>query len=253
MEVTKEDREQFQRACEKIIDKERMRHGIGTLSEKTTHAVLKEYLVPKEEYHEIKCGRYVADIFWEGEIIEIQTANFNTLRRKLDAFLPQYEVTIVYPVPATKWLLWINEETGEVTKKRKSPKQGSCLQIFYELYKIKNYLKNPHLHFRIIRMDMEEYRLLNGWSRDKKRGSDRYDRIPIAIVDELMLAEVKDYEKLLPDGLPLEFTSRDFKEKSKLSLKQSQTALNVLTYLGTVERIGKKGQLILYKKANISR
>ena len=30
-------------------------------------------------------------------------------------------------------------------------------------------------------IDIEEYKLLNGWSYDKKRGSVRYDRIPVGI------------------------------------------------------------------------
>ena len=55
MEITEEDRELFQQACNKIVMQERLRYGIGTLSEKTVHALLKNYLVPKEEYHEIKC------------------------------------------------------------------------------------------------------------------------------------------------------------------------------------------------------
>jgi hypothetical protein len=41
---------------------EQKRNGIGTLAEKTVHAVLKHYLVPKEQCHEIKCNGYVADI-----------------------------------------------------------------------------------------------------------------------------------------------------------------------------------------------
>ena len=68
LELTKEDRKQFHQSCTKILEEERVRLGIGTLSEKTVHAVLKNYLVPDERCHEISCGRYVADIFCEGEI-----------------------------------------------------------------------------------------------------------------------------------------------------------------------------------------
>ena len=153
------------------------RAGIGTLQEKTVHAILKHYLIPFTEYHEVKVGKYIADIFFEGEIIEIQTSNFNLLRKKLEAFLPCYEVTIVYPIPDQKWLIWFDENTGELSNKRKSPKNGSKYDIFYQLYKIKAFLLDENLHFKIILMDMEEYRLLNGWSKDRKRGSSRYDRI----------------------------------------------------------------------------
>ena len=46
---------------------------------------------------------------------------------------------------------------------------------FKELYKIRPFLKNENLRFRFALIDMEEYRLLNGWSKDKKKGSERYD------------------------------------------------------------------------------
>lgn len=248
MEVTNEDKEQFHKICEKIIHQERERLGIGTLSEKTVHAVLKNYLVPKPAYHEQKCEGYVADIFYEGEIIEIQTANFNTLRRKLEVFLEKYEVTICYPIPATKWLYWIDEETGELTPKRKSSKRGSYYEVFKELYKIKNYLKHPRLHIRLLLMDVEEYRLLNGWSHDKKKGSTRYDRIPIDLVEDMEINSVEDYQKLIPDSLPEEFTSEDYRRATKLTLKRAQTALNVLTHLNTVERMGKRGRSLLYRR-----
>lgn len=246
MKITTQDKEQFHRICEKVIHEERERLGIGTLSEKTVHAVLKNYLVPKPEYHEQKCEGYVADIFYEGEIIEIQTANFNTLRRKLDVFLPKYEVTICYPIPAIKWLYWIDEETGELTTKRKSTKKGSYYEVFKELYKIKTYLDHPHLHIRLLLMDVEEYRLLNGWSRDKKKGSTRYDRIPKDLVEDFQINTVADYQKLIPEILPEKFTSEDYGKATKLTLKRAQTALNVLTYLKVVEHIGKKGRCILY-------
>ena len=48
---------------------------------------------------ELDTVNYVADIFAQGEIIEIQTRQFNRMRDKLTAFLPLYPVTIVYPIP----------------------------------------------------------------------------------------------------------------------------------------------------------
>ena len=142
LKLTNEDREEFHKSCKEVLEKERVRLGIGTLSEKTVHAVLKKYLVPNENCHEIKCGRYVADILIDGEIMEIQTANFNRLRDKLKEFLKDKEVTIVYPIPHIKWLIWIDEKTGEVSEKRRSPKKGSYYEVFHELYKIKMFLKD---------------------------------------------------------------------------------------------------------------
>ena len=47
------DTERFERARGRVIGIERQRLGIGTLSEKTVHAVLKNYYAPDEDMQEI--------------------------------------------------------------------------------------------------------------------------------------------------------------------------------------------------------
>ena len=44
------DRIAFEQAVQKIVYNERERYGIGTLSEKTLHAVVKNYMEPNEDY-----------------------------------------------------------------------------------------------------------------------------------------------------------------------------------------------------------
>ena len=204
------DEARFEQAKQKIIGVNRERQGIGTLGEKTIHAVLKNYYAPDCEMQEIPIENFVADIFTGTEIIEIQTRSFNVMRRKLDTFLKQYPVTIVHPIPHIKWVSWIDEETGEASPKRKSPKKGNPYQAFVELYKIRPFLKNENLHFKFALIDMEEYRLLNGWSRDKKRGSERFDRIPLEFVEEVCIDRREDYMQFVPFDLPEPFTSREF-------------------------------------------
>lgn len=243
------DQIRYLKACNKIIDADRVKNGIGTLGEKTVHAVLKNYFEPDESKQEVRIGNYVADICSEAGIIEIQTRNFNTLRKKLSAFLETGPVTVVYPIPYIKWLRWIDEETGETTDRRKSPKKGTPYAAFYELYKIKEHLLHPNFNLCLILIDMEEYRLLNGWSRDRKKGSTRYDRVPLGLKEEIWIQDRSDYKRLIPDSLEEEFVSRDYKKASGLSLSQAQTALNVLYYTGAVERTGKKGNAYCYKRS----
>ena len=241
------DKDHFNTICRFVMDQERMRNSIGTLSEKTIHAVLKKYYEPDFMNHEIPFGGFVADIFNTNGFYEIQTGNFNKLRRKLDVFLEEAPVTIIYPIPYQKWLLWINEETGEVTDRRKSPKIGTASAILPELYKIKSYLLHPNLRLKLVFINMEEYRLLNGWSSDKKKGSTRHDRFPVELVDEIDVCSLSDYGKLLPPILPEIFTSADYRKAARISLSRAQTSLNIFTHIGTVIRIGKSGNSILYK------
>jgi len=237
----------FDAAKEKIIGKNRERIGIGTLSEKTMHAVLKHYYAPDEDMHEIPIENYVADIYTGTEIIEIQTRAMNRMRKKLEAFLPLYPVTIVYPIPREKWLYWIDEETGEISQKRKSPKKGNPYQAFIELYKIRPFLSHPNLRLRLDLIDMEEYRLLNGWSRDKKKGSERYDRIPTTFVEEVCIDCIRDYMQLIPYELPEQFTVKDFAKCARIPARLAGIVQLIFTDLKLVTRVGKKGNSYIYE------
>lgn len=240
------DRKVFDQALQKIVYNERERLGIGTLSEKTLHAVVKNYMEPNVDYHEVPLEGYVADVFRDEAVIEIQTANFNVLRRKLDKFLPLYKVTIVYPIPATKWVIWVDPETGVEVSRRKSPKKGSPYQAFKELYRIKTYLNHPNLNVLFLFIDLEETKLLDGWSRDKKRGATRYDRIPVGLVDEMLFERVEDYRMMIPPELS-GFTSKEYAKSAKIPLSHAQTAMNIFHYLELVERVGKKGNSYIYE------
>lgn len=241
------DKDRFEEARRKVIGVDRQRLGIGTLSEKTVHAILKNYYEPDEDRQEIPIENYVADIYADGEIIEIQTGQFNRMRDKLNIFLPLYPVTIVYPIPREKYLIWIDEVSGELSAPRKSPKRGNPYHAFPELYKIKMFLKSPNLRFKLALVDMEEYRLLNGWSRDRKKGSVRFDRIPTQLVEEVGIDCVQDYLQFVPYELEEPFTAKEFAGTVHITPKLAGIVLNLLYYVEAVERVGKKGNAYLYK------
>lgn len=220
---------------------------IGTLSEKTLHRVVKRYLEEDAFFHEVKVGNFYADICKDGKITEIQTGNFNKLRDKLNFFLENYQVEIVYPTYAKKWVFWINENTNEISKPRLSPSKGTLIRIMPELYKIKEYLKHPNLFFRIMLIDIEEYRLLNGWSQDKKRGSVKQESIPKDIVSEVEISSPSDYIKLVPLGLTSSFTTRDFSKVAHVSLRVSQIAINIFSFLDVIQKTGKQGRSFVYQ------
>ena len=234
-----EDYEAFVNAKDKIIGKAHNNKGIGTLSEKTLHAVLKLYYEPDEDKHEVAMSGYYADVYNDKGIIEIQTRQLNKLRDKLSVFLQDYHVTVVYPLPFNKWLSWVNPDNGEVQGRRKSPRHFTEYDAFYELYKIKSYLKNPNLSINLVLMDMEEYKLLNGWSYDKKRGSTRYDRVPVGIRRIVKFDRIEDYMQLVPADLKEDFTVKDFAMAAGVSVEASRYTLNILNYLEIVKRTGR--------------
>ena len=245
------DSQRFQNACNTVMYSTLRReqgHLIGTLGEKTLHAVVKYYIEPDETKHEVKVGSFYADIAVDDAIVEVHTRSFNTLRKKLAAFMETSPVTVVYPLPKTKWLLWIDKDTGEVTKKRKSPKVGRLYDAFNELYKIKPLLGHENFRLHLIFIDVEEYRYLDGWGENKKRGSSRCDRVPVGLNEELFFNERIDYLQFIPDTLPLQFTTKNYKTEAGINLHTAQTALNILHHINAIKRVGKKGNLHVYER-----
>ena len=241
------DKEKFYRAKEKVIGINRDRHGIGTLREKTVHAVLKNYYEENEDRHEIPIKNFVADIYNEKGIIEIQTAQFNKMREKLKCFLREYNVTVVYPVPRNKYLVWIDRETGEQTSKRKSPVTGNPYFIFPELYKIKAYLLEDNIHFKVVLIDVLEFHILNKSPKRRKKSGGKYDRLPIDMADEVTIDRREDYMQFIPYSLGDSFTSKEFAREAHINISLARITLNILYHVGAVDKIGKDGNNIIYE------
>ena len=241
------DSERFEAACQAAAEAGQ-RTGIGTLNEKTLHAVLKRYIEPDETKHEIPVGSYFADVFRDGQIYEIQTGSFTPLRPKLELLLDYTDVTVVYPMAAVKYLSWTDPETGEVTSPRRSPKRAKPIESVYELIKIKYALDNPHFHLKLIMLELHEMRLRDGRrSRDGKRGSHRSDRVPARILDEIDLHEPRDFDIFIPDGLEAGFTIKAFAKAAKVSYECAQRAISILVYLGRLTPCGKDGREKLFR------
>ena len=243
MEIIKGD---FEKALN-IAKSNKQLNGIGTYMEKTLHIFMKYFIEPDSTFHEISVNKKCADIFNENGIFEIQTRSFNNLRSKLESFLLENKVTIVYPYAAEKWLMWLDTETGEISKRRKSPRKLNNFDSFYELYKIKQYLSHPNLNLLFVGLEMEEIRYLNGWSKDRKKGSERMDRFPVSIKETLHIKTMDDYIWLLPANLPSPFTSGDYVKCAKVSIRVAGYALNCLESLEIIKCIGKDGRKKLYE------
>lgn len=222
---------------------------IGTLAEKSLHSYIKSIYTENGGECEKKIGSYFADVFINGEITEIQTRDFYRLLTKIRYFLGQgYRVTVTLPIPRKKWLVWIDPETGETTKKRRSPKIGSALDILPEIYGLRMLLPNPALSFEAFLVDVEQYKSLDGWSRDRKKGASSVERFPLYGYERILLSSPADFASLLPENLPEAFTSLDFSLAAKKSRTFSQRALNVMAAVGAVSKMGKIGNNILYTR-----
>ncbi len=211
--------------------------GIGTLGEKAVHATLKVWLDADTTHHEVLLPQgCVADIYDGERVIEIQTANFSALRKKLEKLLDITPVTVVHPLARIKWVSWIEPTTGETTKPRRSGRRGSFTDAGKQLIYLLPLLKHPNLTVQLVMLDVEEQRLLDGWGNGGKRGSHRAQTLPLALGETITLTKPLDYAALLPPNLPSPFTAAQFGKASRLQGRNLQGTLKVLLSLDVLRR-----------------
>lgn len=224
---------------------------IGTLAEHTLHSAIKGYFEPDKTKHEVRFHGFIADIKNDDGITEIQTKQFVRLKRKLDVFLEECPVTVVYPIVVNKWIVWIDRETGEISPKRKSPQHGSMYDAVPEFYALRGMLNREGLSFKLIFCDAVEYRYalrgLNDRRKGMRQGHWRCELVPCSIGRTVDIVPPEGYRVFLPEGLPERFNSSDFASAAGISQGTACYALKLLTETETVLRVdrNKKGYVYI--------
>ena len=224
------------------------RYNIGTYREKKLHLILKRYFEPDPAYHEIPCAGFIADILRDGHITEIESNSLTGLHEKLDAYLPEYTVDIVYPLAANRFVTWIDPATGNMSQKRRSPKKATVYDAIAECIRLRSYLRKPGLRILAAFLDIEEYRLLDGWSRDRKRGSHRYERIPQELHRIVVLDSTDSYARFIPENCPDPCTVREFASAAGIQRDRARTVLHVMEAVGAMENCGKRKRELLFHR-----
>lgn len=250
--ITQEEKLRFDAVCRETLLSAHSRSGIGTLGERTLHLILKRYFEPDSSYHEQKAGKFVADIKKGDSITEIQTRQLSAMRKKLSAFNREYSVNVVFPIADIKYLTWVDPESGELSERRKSPKRGKPWQFLRELYSLCPIMPLENVRFTLVFMEMDEYKLLNGWDKNKKRGASRYERIPTALCDVVTLTKPSDFGIMIPDSLGECFTVSEFAKAAKITPKAASYAVSALKKLGIIEHTDKKGKAYVYTRKDLS-
>ncbi len=247
-ETDRQSFELFERICRETVLGEHESDGIGTLGERTLHVILKKLYEPKPELREVKVGGFVADIKRGSDIVEVQTRDFWRLRKKLPIFLGENRVKVVYPVAEKKTLRWVDTDSGEISEPRRSPKHCGFNDFLLELWQLRPILPLEGLSFDVVRLELEEYKLLTGRSRDRKKyGAIRAERIPTRLIaiDTYELPE--DFIASLPSGLPEEFTSAEYAKAAKLRTGYVGKLIQTLVTVGAIEECGMRGRAKLYR------
>lgn len=226
---------------------------IGTLTEKSLHAQLKQRYALPGDLLEYALDGYVIDIarpgFTPGEpdfrCIEIQTRGLAKMKPKLRALLPLRPVHVVLPI-AEETIIARMDGTGAILSRRKSPKHGGVLHVFAELVGLPTLLADPHFSLEVLLTREEQI-----W-RDDGRGSWRrrrwsiYDRRLLAVTGSTLITCPDDCAALLPAALPDCFTARDLAAAGSLPLALAQKMAYCLRQMGVITVAGKRSRALVY-------
>ena len=212
--------------------------GIGTYNEKRFHRIFKRYVTEDASCYEVKIGRYVADVFCDGHITEIQTKSYSKLEPKISYYLSQtdHSISVILPLISNKKIIRADKQTGEIMYTRRSPIRLNEYHAFSELYYLRKHLGNERLLIHILMVRAEEYRYSE---RVKYRRSGAYDNDlrPVDILDEIVLRNKDDYKRFIPESLrTCEFDARQYSKATAVKGRALYSALNTLYDMGILMR-----------------
>ena len=222
---------------------------VGTLGEKPLHAELKRRFAGPGYKAEVRVGRYVVDLLGPDEIVEIQTRGFSALRRKLPILLAGHRVRVVYPVAQEKVIVRLDDD-GVILGSRRSPKRGSVHDVFGELVAIPSLMCHPRLSVEVVLIREEEFRRHEPGRAWRRHGWVVQERHLGQIVGRRLLAGPDDLADLLPGRLPTEFTTADLAAAIQRPRRLAQQMVYCLREVGCVERVGKKGNALIYRRSD---
>ena len=224
-----------------------MTKKIGILRETSLHADLKEWLARPGDRLEAVVEEYVIDIVRDHLLIEVQTGNFSALKSKLHALLPAYQIQVVYPVAAHKWIKRVTEE-GEQVARRRSPKKGQLFDLFDELVRLPELMKHPNLSLTVILIHKEEIWCDDGQGSWRRKGWSIIDHRLLEVVEQRTFVEPQALLTLLPDHLPEPFTNRELAETAGIRPRLAQRMTYSLRQMDLLVVSGKRGRAYLHQR-----
>lgn len=219
---------------------------IGTLGEKSLHAALKQWYARPGDVLETRVDSYVVDIVRDDLLIEIQTRNFAAIKSKLADLLDRYSVRLVHPIAQERWIVRLDVDGETRLSRRKSPRRGRVYHLFDELVRIPHLITHPNFTLDVLLTQEEEIRLNDGQGSWRRKGWSIHDRQLLAVVEQIPLVHVADFQALLPADLPQPFTNKTLAAALKLRSRLAQRMTYCLRQMDVLEVVGKQGNALLY-------
>jgi len=221
---------------------------IGLLQEKSLHAAIKEWYALPDDKLEAKYLNYVIDIMRKRLFIEIQTANFSAIKKKLNTIIEKKKVRLVYPIAVEKQIITLKKNGRTIQSKKKSPKKGRLTDLFDELIRIPTLINHKNFELEVILIRAEEIRCDDGKGSWRRKKISIYDRRLVEVLETRLFKKAGDFKIFLPKTLEREFTNKDLGAALGIPAYKANRITYCLKKIGVITPIGKQGRSILYGK-----
>jgi hypothetical protein len=222
--------------------------GIHTYNENPLHASLKAWYAGQGAAFEVPVDGYIVDLVQDGVLVEIQTAHFGAMRRKIESLLPRHPVRLVHPIAEEKWIVRVGID-GEPLGRRKSPKRGRVDEVFRELVTFPKLLSHPNFTLDVVMIREEEVRRdrppgkrrrrrQKGWVRDERRLID--------VVGHRLFMTPGDFLSMIPGSVPETFTTADLAAAAKMPRWLAQKMAYCLREMEAIRAVGRCGSGVQY-------
>jgi len=216
------------------------------MTEYSLHSEIKDWYKISGDKLEVKVEDFVVDILRGKFLVEIQTGNFSSVRKKLAKLLLRNQVRLVYPIAKIKWIVHVSI-SGRFISRRKSPKKGKLIDLFYELVHTPDLVRDRNFSLEVLLVEEEELRCNDAMGSWRRRGVSVKDRKLLNVFDRVLFEDSRDFLEFLPEELDGTFTNKVLSLKLGIPIKLAQKITYCLRKMGAISIIGKKGNELLFQ------
>jgi hypothetical protein len=218
------------------------------MTEYSLHSEVKAWYSTLGDELEVKVEDFIVDVLRDNLMIEIQTRNFSAIKKKLNKLVVDNRVRLVYPIAKLKWIIYVSK-SGDVVSRRKSPKNGKLIDLFYELVHLSYLVKNKNFSFEVLLIEEEELRCNDGNGSWRRRGVSIKDRKLLAVLDRVVFENSRGFLRFLPFDMGESFTNKFLAKKLGVSIRLAQKITYCLRKMDLISIDGKKSKELLFKFA----
>ena len=220
---------------------------IGTYQETSLHAALKQWYAQPDDRMEEQVDGSVIDLVRGDLLVEIQTANFSAIRRKLERLVDAHPLRLVYPIPREKWITRLSADGLTRLGRRKSPRRGRFEHLFLELVHIPHLVTHPNFSLEVLMIQEEDLWREDGRGSWRRKGRSIQDRQLLGVLSRATYSNPGDYVSFIPADIPQPFTVRELSGSIQQPQYLGSKMIYCLRKMGAVEIVGKHGRAYAYQ------